>query len=408
MSNLSNINQMYIQQTLNPSTIQPVQNNPAPVVNPQPQVDLSQEPDVFIPSKKSHKKAIIGAGAFLAAAAGLFVLVKTGKLSFTGGKQSVNGSMSVPDEIIKIKDNVLASVSSIQEKGKSIITQSKELQAKAENIQTAAKNEYDEVFEILQNGAATNFKETSNVRFIDRINKKGEAIGQKYMEEFEGDKILRRTLFETNNSENIICIDKGFEQIPGGKKAAESFKYYDGKLYEYATNLEETETYIKAAEEFNFSSKTDKLTTWMKDCFYSEKERGQGEYIYFFEDGKGFVWKKDKKEVTDIISGIKTTNETTGEHMSLSYDENNMIKSYEKGIERATEFHDDGVQSINKTDEDYDFRDNTLFSWVKGFEMDKDKNQKRAYWLFFNEDGTPSSCAVNHIGLGQQEAYYEF
>ena len=111
MSNLSNINQMYIQQTLNPSTIQPVQNNPAPVVNPQPQVDLSQEPDVFIPSKKSHKKAIIGAGAFLAAAAGLFVLVKTGKLSFTGGKQSVNGSMSVPDEIIKIKDNVLASVS---------------------------------------------------------------------------------------------------------------------------------------------------------------------------------------------------------------------------------------------------------------------------------------------------------
>ena len=83
--------------------------------------------------------------------------------------------MSVPDEIIKIKDNVLASVSSIQEKGKSIITQSKELQAKAENIQTAAKNEYDEVFEIIQNGAANNFKETSNVRFIDRINKKGEA-----------------------------------------------------------------------------------------------------------------------------------------------------------------------------------------------------------------------------------------
>ena len=106
MSNLSNINQMYIQQTLNPSTIQPVQNNPAPVVNPQPQVDLSQEPDVFIPSKKSHKKAIIGAGAFLAAAAGLFVLVKTGKLSFTGGKQSVNGSMSVPDEIIKKIDHV--------------------------------------------------------------------------------------------------------------------------------------------------------------------------------------------------------------------------------------------------------------------------------------------------------------
>lgn len=409
MSNLSSINQMYIQQTLNPSTIQPIQNSPAPAVSPQSQANLSQKPDVFVSSKKSHRKAIIGAGAFLAAAAGLLILVRTGKLSFTGKEQGVNSPIPVPDEIIRIKDNVLASLSSIQEKGKALITQSKELQAKAEGIQTAAKKEFDEVFEIIQNGAANNFKETGSIRFVDRMNQKGNPTGQKIMEEFEGDKILRRTVFNPNNpAEQSLWIQKGLEKISGGERAAESFKYYDGKLYEYAINVEETKTYNKAAEIFDFNRKTDKLSSWMKDHFYSDKEWSQGEYIYFFDDGQGFAWKKDHKEVTDIISGIETKTETTGENMSLSYDENHIIKGYEKGIKRISEYHEDGVQSIHTIDEEYTFTNNLLRDWIKGFEMDKDDNQKRAYWLFFNENGTPKSCKVNEAGLGQQGAYYEF
>ena len=118
--------------------------------------------------------------------------------------------------------------------------------------------------------------------------------------------------------------------------------------------------------------------------------------------------KKDHKEVTDIISGIKTKTETTGENMSLSYDENHIIKGYEKGAKRISEYHEDGVQSIYTIDEEYTFTNNSLRDWIKGFEMDKDDNQKRAYWLFFNEDGTPKSCKVNKAGLGQQGAYYEF
>lgn len=241
------------------------------------------------------------------------------------------------------------------------------------------------------------------------MNQKGNPTGQKIMEEFKGDKILRRTVFNPNNpAEQSLWIQKGLEKISGGERAAESFKYYDGKLYEYAINVEETKTYKKAAEIFDFNRKTDKLSSWMKDHFYSDKEWSQGEYIYFFDDGQGFAWKKDHKEVTDIISGIETKTETTGENMSLSYDENHIIKGYEKGIKRISEYHEDGVQSIHTIDEEYTFTNNLLRDWIKGFEMDKDDNQKRAYWLFFNEDGTPKSCKVNKAGLGQQGAYYEF
>ena len=229
---------------LNNNQTQVQAQTPAPEIKSDT-VELSTKNKTGLIDKiKANKKIIIPAAIGLAAiAGGLIFAIKTGKISFKG---------------------------KIEQQAAEILGESKKIQKTAEKIKIEAQKQYDEIMEILKKAKEEGFKDVvdESGKTIRKFYNTSIDSTEKIMDELDGDKILRRTHFSTNDLE-IYDIYKDITQDTNKTESmAELLHYSHGKLSEfmkdYKWNPNRTISWTKG-----FIYSDNKLSGFTKDYKYN-------------------------------------------------------------------------------------------------------------------------------------------
>ena len=260
--------------------------------------------------------------------------------------------------------NISAKADKVTKRGNEILEQGEKIAVQGSEIVEESKRQLDEVLELIKRGEKNDFQDITDDsgkvirRFLDLDDM------EKAMEELEGDKVVRRTVF--NNFENIgksdiSSIEKGYEKLAdGSEKCSEGFNFEDGKLSLYLKGGEGSKDGSeKCSEGFNFED--GKLSQYLKD--YKASKDGSGKFAegFNFEDGKLSQYLKDYK-------ASKDGSEKFAEGFNF---EDGKLSEYQKGWKESK----DGDIKIAEC---FEFEDGKACLYQKGYEAPKDGDVKIA------------------------------
>ena len=351
-TSISPLNQALIEKTKQNNS-QNVQKQ-APIQTPVPKTGQ----DTFELSTKSTK----------AEKAGIIDKIKANKktiLIAAIGLCAAIGGVAICAKKGILPTNIGAKADKVTKRGNEILEQGEKIAVQGSEIVEESKRQLDEVLELIKRGEKTNFQDVTDDsgkvirRFLDL-----DGMEEKAMEELEGDKVVRRTVF--NNFENIgksdiSSIEKGYEKLAdGSEKCVEGFTFEDGKLSEYQKGWKVSKDGSeKCVEGFTFED--GKISGYLKEC--KESKDGNIKYAegFIFEDGK----------ISGYSKGGKVSKDGSGKCAEVFTFEDGKISEYQKGRKISK----DGSEKITEC---FEFEDGKASLYQKGYEAPKDGDVKIA------------------------------
>ena len=268
--------------------------------------------------------------------------------------------------------NISAKADKVTKRGNEILEQGEKIAVQGSEIVEESKRQLDEVLELIKRGEKNDFQDITDDsgkvirRFMDLDGM------EKAMEELEGDKVVRRTVF--NNSENIgksniSSIEKGYEKLAdGSEKCSESFNFEDGKLSQYLKGGEASKDGSgKFAETFNF--KDGKLYQYLKGSEASKDGSRKFAETFNFKDGKLYQY----------LKGSEVSKDESGKFAEGFNFKDGKISRYLKG----RKISEDGSEKIT---ESFKFKDGKACSYQRGYEVSKDGDVKIAKEFELKDD----------------------
>ena len=270
--------------------------------------------------------------------------------------------------------NISAKADKVTKRGNEILEQGEKIAVQGSEIVEESKRQLDEVLELIKRGKNNDFQDiTDNSGNVIRIRRFVDLDGmEKAMEELEGDKVVRRTVFnnfENIGKSNISSIEKGYEKLAdGSEKCAETFNFKDGKLSQYLKGGEASKDGSgKFAETFNFED--GKLFQYLKGCKESKDGDIKIAECFEFEDGKASLYQRGYEALKD--GDVKIAKEFELEDDKLS--------EYRKGCKESK----DGDIKIAEC---FKFEDGKACLYQKGYEAPKDGDVKIAKEFELKDD----------------------
>ncbi len=268
--------------------------------------------------------------------------------------------------------NIGAKADKVTKRGNEILEQGEKIAVQGSEIVEESKRQLDEVLKLIKRGEKNDFQDITDDsgkvirRFMDLDGM------EKAMEELDGDKVVRRTVF--NNFENIgksdiSSIEKGYEKLAdGSEKVAEGFNFKDGKLYQYLKGSKASKDGSgKYAETFNF--KDGKISEYLKGSKVSKDGSGKYAEGFNFEDGK----------ISGYLKGGKVSKDGSGKYAEGFIFEDGKISEYLKG----RKISEDGSEKIAEC---FEFEDGKASLYQKGYEAPKDGDVKIAKEFELEDD----------------------
>ena len=272
--------------------------------------------------------------------------------------------------------NISAKADKVTKRGNEILEQGEKIAVQGSEIVEESKRQLDEVLKLIKRGKENNFQDiTDNSgkvirRFVDLDGM------EKAMEELEGDKVVRRTVFnnfenigKSNISSNISSIEKGYEKLAdGSEKCTEVFNFKDGKLSQYLKGGEASKDGSgKFAETFNF--KDGKISEYLKGSKVSKDGSGKYAEGFNFKDGK----------ISRYLKGGEASNDESWKCAEGFIFKDGKISRYLKG----RKISEDGSEKIT---ERFKFKDGKACSYQRGYEVSKDGDVKIAKEFELKDD----------------------
>ena len=266
--------------------------------------------------------------------------------------------------------NISAKADKVTKRGNEILEQGEKIAVQGSEIVEESKRQLDEVLKLIKRGKENNFQDiTDNSgkvirRFVDLDGM------EKAMEELEGDKVVRRTVFNPDYCElaGVNSIIKDYTELAdGSKKYAEKFVFGSDELAKYIKDGEElADGSKKYAEEFDLFS--NKIYSYKKNY-----KKSAGKSMEFAE---GFMFDGNNK-VTLYNKGHKGTKESEICAESFEF-KDGKASLYQKGYESSK----DG----SKCAESFIFKDGKACSYQRGYEASKDGDVKIAKEFELKDD----------------------
>ncbi len=270
--------------------------------------------------------------------------------------------------------NISAKADKVTKRGNEILEQGEKIAVQGSEIVEESKRQLDEVLELIKRGKKNNFQDiTDNSGKVIRIRRFVDLDGtEKAMEELEGDKVVRRTVFnnfENIEKSNISSIEKGYEKLAdGSEKCSEVFNFKDGKLSQYLKGGEASKDGSgKYAETFNF--KDGKISEYLKGSKVSKDGSGKYAEGFNFEDGK----------ISGYLKGGKVSKDGSEKFAEGFNFKDGKISRYLKG----RKISEDGSEKIT---ESFKFKDGKACSYQRGYEASKDGDVKIAKEFELKDD----------------------
>ena len=190
--------------------------------------------------------------------------------------------------------NIGAKADKVTKRGNEILEQGEKIAVQGSEIVEESKRQLDEVLELIKRGKQNNFQDITDGSKVTRRFVDLDGM-EKAMEELEGDKVVRRTVFnnfENIGKSNISSIEKGYEKLAdGSEKCSEVFNFEDGKLSQYLKGGEASnDESWKCAEGFIF--KDGKISRYLKGRKISEDGSEKITERFKFKDGKACSYQR--------------------------------------------------------------------------------------------------------------------
>ena len=270
--------------------------------------------------------------------------------------------------------NISAKADKVTKRGNEILEQGEKIAVQGSEIVEESKRQLDEVLELIKRGKKNNFQDiTDNSGKVIRIRRFVDLDGtEKAMEELEGDKVVRRTVFnnfENIGKSNISSIEKGYEKLADwSEKCSEVFNFKDGKLSQYLKGGEASKDGSgKFAETFNF--KDGKISEYLKGSKVSKDGSGKYAEGFNFKDGK----------ISRYLKGGEASNDESWKCAEGFIFKDGKISRYLKG----RKISEDGSEKIA---ERFKFKDGKACSYQRGYEVSKDGDVKIAKEFELKDD----------------------
>lgn len=197
--------------------------------------------------------------------------------------------------------NISAKADKVTKRGNEILEQGEKIAVQGSEIVEESKRQLDEVLKLIKRGKENNFQDiTDNSgkvirRFVDLDGM------EKAMEELEGDKVVRRTVFNPDYCElaGVNSIIKDYTELAdGSKKYAEEFDLFSNKIYSYKKNYKKSAgKSMEFAEGFMFDG-NNKVTLYNKG-HKGTKESEICAESFEFKDGKASLYQKGYESSKD-------------------------------------------------------------------------------------------------------------